>query len=422
MTLDPLMWTQGRPDRSSGTGRGDNVGVADPGSKAPTAQQMRRHWIPGASIGMVFLLFSASDILRSHHSTLWQMLGLVVVVLTGASYLFVTPAAMLWPIKKQLGLLVGLLALSSLAWPVAGSDLVGFWMFIGISAGAMLSMRNTTIVVGTLAVGMLLLSRIDHHSAPLEFAGTLIGLSLWMCAFMGNLKLTRELRQTRQELADAAVVAERERIGRDLHDILGHSLTAIAVKAGLARRLVERRADGAVQEIAEVERLAREALADVRATASGYREVSVGAEIAVAAMVLRAAGITPHVPLAVEEVAPGARELFGYVVREAVTNVVRHSGARSCAITLGADWVEIRDDGMGVDLSDPVIGGSGLSGLCQRVREAGGVLDVGSMPGGGFFVRATLAVVPEAAESRVPEAREAPAVPAVPVGAHDTLR
>ena len=133
LTRDPLMRTQGRPDRSSGTGRGDNDGVADPGSKAPTAQQMRRHWIPGASIGMVFLLFSASDILRSHHSTLWQMLGLVVVVLTGASYLFVTPAAMLWPIKKQLGLLVGLLALSSLAWPVAGSDLVGFWMFIGIS-------------------------------------------------------------------------------------------------------------------------------------------------------------------------------------------------------------------------------------------------------------------------------------------------
>jgi ABC-type nitrate/sulfonate/bicarbonate transport system ATPase subunit len=99
----------------------------------------------------------------------------------------------------------------------------------------------------------------------------------------------RELQQTREALA---VAAERERIGRDLHDILGHSLTAIAVKAGLARRLVGRDDAAAATEIGEVERLAREALADVRATASGFREVSLATELAVAGSMLRAAGVS----------------------------------------------------------------------------------------------------------------------------------
>ena len=113
-----------------------------------------------------------------------------------------------------------------------------------------------------------------------------------MVGFAGNIRLNIELRRTREQLAVAAVAAERERIGRDLHDILGHSLTAIAVKAGLARRLVERDPQAAAIEIGDVERLARDALKDVRATASGYREVTLAAELAVAGAVLRAAGIT----------------------------------------------------------------------------------------------------------------------------------
>lgn len=357
---------------------------------ARTAKEFRRKWVPGATVAMIFLAFPAVDMLRSHHRLVWQILGLVVVLVIGTSYLFLTPTAMSWPIRKQLGLLVSLLAVTALAWPVVGSGLVGFWIFIGITAGVALSMRHTAIFVGVLAVGMLLLSRVDHQGAPWQLAGTMVGLSLWMCAFMSNIRLTNELRQTRQELADAAVVTERERIGRDLHDILGHSLTAIAVKAGLARRMVERQSGDAVREMAEVESLAREALADVRATASRYREVSVGAEVAVAAMVLRAAGITPQVPVAVDEVDPSARELFGFVVREATTNVIRHSGAKVCTITLGVDWVEIHDDGAGADPVDPATGGSGLSGLRQRVRESGGRLDAGNAPDGGFTVRAAV--------------------------------
>ena len=379
----------------------DTVRVSTPVS-TPTAKQIRRHWVPGATVGVIFLVFAAGDTLTSQHALGWRLLGLGVLVVIGACYVFLTPTAMFWSLRHQVLLMAGLLVLSIGLWPTAGSELVVSWMFVGITAGALLTFRQTTIVVLILAAGMLLLSRIDHQSAPWELAGTLVALSLWMCAFMGNIRLARELQLTRQQLADSAVAAERARIGRDLHDILGHSLTAIAVKAGLARRMAERGADGAAAEIADVERLAREALADVRATASGYREVSVGSEIAVAAMVLRSAGIIVQVPMAVDDVDPAGRELFGYVVREAVTNVVRHSRAHRCTVTLGPDWVQIDDDGVGAPTNETLSRGSGLSGLCQRVRESGGRLEVGPAAGGGFSVRATLSGRPETAEPSTP--------------------
>ncbi len=357
-------------------------------SPAPSVREIRRSWTPGAVVGLAFLIFPAVNFVTDDYTAWQRTCGLVVVGIIALSYLLVTPAMMSWSLNRQLAVLGGLVAVSFGLWPLAGSGLTATWIYIGIMAGATMSMRNTTIVAVVLAVGLLSLGRIDHQSPSWELAGVLVGLSLWMCGFMGNIRLTRELQRTRQELAVAAVAAERARIGRDLHDILGHSLTAITVKAGLARRLLEQGADGAQSEIADIERMAREALADVRATASGYREVSLGSELSVAATVLRAAGITSALPQSVENVEPAARELFGYVVREAVTNVVRHSRASHCVIAVGVDTVEIRDDGVGADRSDA--SGSGLAGLAARVREAGGTLDAGPISGGGFSVRATL--------------------------------
>jgi two-component system sensor histidine kinase DesK len=225
-----------------------------------------------------------------------------------------------------------------------------------------------------------------------ELALTLIALTAFMVGFAGNVRLNIELRQTREQLAVAAVAAERERIGRDLHDILGHSLTAIAVKAGLARRLLDRDPAAAAAEISDVEQLARDALGDVRATASGYREVSLAGELSVAASVLRAAGIRAEIPQAVDGVDPADREIFGYVVREGVTNVVRHSDARTCRISLGERSIEIRDDGSDVRRSTGDQG-SGLRGLTRRVDARGGTLAAGTQPGGGFLLSVTLPAI-----------------------------
>jgi two-component system sensor histidine kinase DesK len=247
------------------------------------------------------------------------------------------------------------------------------------------------------------------------------------------------------EVARLAVAEERLRFSRDLHDILGHSLTVITVKAELAGRLLDVDPVRAATEVADVEWLSRDALAQVRGAVSGYRDVTLPAEIASARSALEAAGIEPVLPAAVDDVPAERRELFGWAVREGVTNVVRHSGARRCRVSLTAGAVEVADDGGGqaagsggagaaAGLSEgapaagsssgaraagssegaPAAGpssgaraagssagalaaavydggphghGHGLAGLAERAAAAGGRLVVGRAPEGGFLLR-----------------------------------
>jgi two-component system sensor histidine kinase DesK len=198
-----------------------------------------------------------------------------------------------------------------------------------------------------------------------------------MWGFFHIVRSHRELTAARAEVARLAAENERSRIARDLHDLLGHSLTTITVKAGLARRLAPRDPERAASEIGEVEDLARSALTDVRAAVSGYRELTLAGELAGAREVLRAAGIEAQAPGAVEVADPAHAELFGWVLREGVTNVVRHSGAHSCTIAIGPTWLEIEDDGRG---TGPRAGtdGSGLAGLRERGAAAGGTIRAGA--------------------------------------------
>jgi two-component system sensor histidine kinase DesK len=183
------------------------------------------------------------------------------------------------------------------------------------------------------------------------------------------------------------------RIARDLHDLLGHSLTTVTVKAALAARLFDQDPVRARQEIAEVELLARESLADVRAAVAGYREVRLATELATAREVLAAAGIDAQLPGVVEGMSPEVGGLFGWVVREGVTNVVRHSKAKSVRITLDATGIEIVDDGSGCARKAGEVatqhGGNGLAGLAERADALGGRLVAGPVDGGatGFRLR-----------------------------------
>jgi two-component system sensor histidine kinase DesK len=346
----------------------------------------RRRWMAGASVAQVYMALFVVGIVTSGRPALVVTMGVVAAALFSLTYVVLVGFAVVsaGTQAQRVAVLVLLFALSIPQWWLIGADLGGMWIFVGVAAGALLSGWIAMVLAVVLAGGMLVLDAAAGVSLQWELAITLVAVTLWMIGFMSNVRLTIELRRTRDDLARTAVAVERERIGRDLHDILGHSLTAIAVKAGLARRLVDRDPSAAAVEISDVERLAREALSDVRATAAGFRDVSLAGELAVARSVLEAAGIVAALPTAVDDVSPAGREVFGYVVREAVTNVIRHSGASRCEILLGPDRVEVRDNGRGSTRRGSGAGAaaSGLDGLASRLHAAGGSLQAGAAPGG----------------------------------------
>lgn len=169
-----------------------------------------------------------------------------------------------------------------------------------------------------------------------------------------------------------AVVAERERVARDVHDVLGHSLTALSVKAELAARLVEVDPARAKAELVSIQATARQALAEVRATVGGLRAGNLEAELAAAPLVLADAGVRTEVIGTVADTDPRHRALLAWVLRESVTNVVRHARAGSVVIELGPRGITVTDDGDG--LTGPE--GNGLRGMRERVSGAGGTIDV----------------------------------------------
>lgn len=188
------------------------------------------------------------------------------------------------------------------------------------------------------------------------------------------------------------LVSERERVARDVHDVLGHSLTVITVKSELAQRLVDDDPARAKAELDDIRRLTRTALAEIRATVAGLRVARLDEELAAAATALHGAGIAADLPADPEVADPRHRILLAWVLREAVTNVVRHSEARRCVVHLGSTSLVVTDDGTGRgDASE----GNGLRGLRERVAAAGGRLvvgpgDLGPEHGTGTRVEVTL--------------------------------
>jgi two-component system sensor histidine kinase DesK len=209
----------------------------------------------------------------------------------------------------------------------------------------------------------------------------------------------RMLRDTRAELAQNAVAQERLRFARDLHDLLGHTMSLIVVKAEVVRRLVEREPALAAEAAADIEAIGRRALTEVREAVNGYRAPEFPVELDSVRTALASAGISVRVRHDGPPVPPAASQVFGWVIREAATNVIRHSGAKACDITVDVDreaaTVEIIDTGHGHRLvagpgDTATRKGVGLVGLRERVVAAGGTLTTGNAPRGGFRVTAAM--------------------------------
>ncbi len=203
--------------------------------------------------------------------------------------------------------------------------------------------------------------------------------------------LIDELRRTRAELARTAVADERLRIARDLHDLLGHSLSLITLKAELAGRVIAADPDRAAREIRELETVARRSLAEVRQAVTSYRQPRLAAELATARRMLASADIDCRVDAPESyDLASEVDALLAWTVREGSTNILRHSGARHAVIRIHITEAEavadLSDDGAGA-MSQAAAPGSGLAGLAERAGRIGGQLSAGSDGRRGFRLR-----------------------------------
>ncbi|RNM14399.1 sensor histidine kinase [Nocardioides pocheonensis] len=236
-----------------------------------------------------------------------------------------------------------------------------------ISLPALLAWPVVMVVAGTTYGATILVDGWTKDTGILF--GTLVAaLAIWGISQAINRNI--EVLAVREENARLALEDERNRFARDLHDILGHSLTVITVKAELAQKLFDVDPERARAEVTDLERLSRDALADVRRAVEGYRELTLPGELARARVALEAAEIEAHLPNSTDDVPSSVRELFAWTIREGVTNVVRHSRARTCTVTLTPTSAEVADDGHGPDES-AAVGGNGLRGLRERAAAVG---------------------------------------------------
>ncbi|MEU1587527.1 histidine kinase [Micromonospora sp. NPDC005710] len=360
-------------------------------------QPMSRHWrVTGWLLAAVWLFFLNVPLATAlHQPEPWRrVLGVVALVAFGVGYVLLfqwartlRQALLPIPVGRARAGLALLLAVGLASLPGTGGDWLAALVYVAAAAVFLLPPWESLAVVVLCALTPALTSwLVPGWEAEHGIVWAVLLASFAMFGVSRLAQRNSELRAAQQEIGRLAVAEERARAARDLHDILGHSLTVVAIKAELAGRLIEVDRDRAAVEIAEVEALARAALADVRQTVGAYREVTLVAELAGARSALAAAGIAADLPAEVPDLPEEWDALFGWAVREGVTNVVRHSGARCCVIRVHPDRVEIADDGRGPSTPDPK--GNGLVGLRERARRLDAVVSVGRRPeGAGFLLR-----------------------------------
>jgi two-component system, NarL family, sensor histidine kinase DesK len=260
------------------------------------------------------------------------------------------------------------------------------------AAGLVLGRREAYFAVAALALlAAMVGSRVDLAFVALPT----VAVGLWATAFSGQVTALAQLRLAREELARRAVADERLRFARDLHDLLGHSLSLITLKNELAGKLLPAQPERAAKEVKEAEQVARRALREVREAVAGYRQPTLCEELSEAKAMLETARIGCHIENRAGPLSRRVDALLAWTVREGVTNVIRHSCARDCTIgVLRCDacvTVEVTDNGRGVAHDAASASSSGLAGLAERVADVGGaIFEAGPLADGGFRLRVSL--------------------------------
>ena len=366
------------------------------------------------TVWVVFLLFPVFGLVGSAVSVAWLAAAVLGLAIFLALYLrLVFSGRILRPSAEDirarragLACLVALALVLNLVYG-EGDHWLGLFLFCSAVTVVALPTRVAIAAVGGLAATTAVVGWAVGASTPetgtLVLLAGLVGLS--QIGYARILLTVAELRAAREELAHLAVAKERLRFARDLHDLLGHSLSLITLKSELAGRLLPDAPEKAAGEVRDVERVAREALREVREAVSGYRKPILRSELDGAREMLSAAGIRCRVEEEAGELPPAVDAVLAWTVREGVTNVIRHSRARRCELRVtreaGSVRAEVLDDGRGRTGDGDATSGTGLSGLAERVAASGGRLGAGPNPEGGFGLTVTLPVGSDAGEPAV---------------------
>ncbi|ANZ18997.1 two-component system sensor kinase [Streptomyces noursei ATCC 11455] len=390
-----------------------------PASKRPDEREPRG---PGRGAFLPWLLMGLgafSNIIQGRSGNPW--LAGAGLLAFNSLYLTVVFAAFSPRLRDTRYPVYALAALTAVTVAIAlgfGGNWFLFFPLLSLASGTVRALRGKPLAIWliTLSGSAGILSGWSDAGAAGAFG---IGYGTFLSGMVTSTVLSlfdtvQELRATRQELARSAVEKERLRFSRDLHDLLGHTLSVVVVKAEAVRRLAPRDLEAALAQAADIEAVGRQALTEVREAVTGYRQGSLATELDRARSALDGAGIEPVVRQSGPPLPPQAAALLGWVVREGVTNAVRHSGATRCEITVHADDDRVRltitDDGRapvssGASSADEAagalappdattgpVGGTGLKGLTERLAAAGGTLRSGPDGPRGFRVTAELPV------------------------------
>jgi two-component system sensor histidine kinase DesK len=298
--------------------------------------------------------------------------------------------------------LLGAVAALAIALSLAfGDEWLVLLIYLGVAVALALPARFALPAIAAVAgVSVAITGETD-------LAVQIVWFGVLLVAVRRLMELVGELEAARAQVAELAAGEERLRLSRDMHDLLGHNLSLIALKSELARKLMERDPQAAAREVRDVESVARDSLQEARAAVRGLRRTSLAAELDGAREALEAAGIDAVAHTA-GPLPARVETLLGFAAREAATNVIRHSDASRCELVVRrlGDIVEleVRDDGIG---DGPKGGqGSGLRGLGERMAEAGGTLEAAPAEGGGFRLVARVPIA-----TPMPPGREGQAEP-----------
>ena len=355
------------------------------GARSRSWRRYRRHIVWDATVWVLFLLIPLVQLLIGSFAQWQRLLGIAGVMGFIVAYVWAfsstqDPRAVQagdplpdLPIRALLGKLAGPILFSMMALPALGWWTAYFFPFFCSLVLFFTTLRRGLPTVIT-AVALLTAASLAWNTHPesrwLVLGSALSGLTIIIA------RIAVELQERRASAErELALVSQREALGRDVHDILGHSLTVLTLKAEVARRLIERDPTAASQELDEVITLARRALADVRSTVTCMRSPDLVSQVEATRTALSAAGIRVDMTGSAQDIPERQRAVLAWALREATTNVVRHAHATHVTVHLAPGLLRVSDDGIGLAGDKP---GNGLEGLRSRIEQEGGSLTMTS--------------------------------------------